>query len=241
MQKVNQKKTNTWKEIGTIAFLIIVVVLLSKIKCSPPDNPNQTDFPKDTIFRDTGKYVHDTLWKDYTGVVPIVTKYVDSSKHKPIEYIKVPYHDTEWIFTDTGSLWVIYDTLNFNPDFITTLPGNPKLIKSMLKQNSLSFDLLDTSARMSTYTYPINLSKYTYLWEDGILKARKNKGGFFSGIKPVPELFSTITYNPFRNSSRIDLSGTIWLGKLGFTTYVSATTNTSPIIDAGIGTRIKLR
>lgn len=228
--------------IGALAFL-----LGTRIDCNGKKGNDKDLFPTDTIYLYKDKYVYDTIKVPYKEVKPQIIIYKERLKADTLWGIELK-DTTIWIFTDTGHHSI--DTIGFDTRFLTFKPKNPKIIKGRYLENTMSMELLDTTGNVQTYTYPWNLVKYNYTWEDGVLKAVPIKRGFLSKFKFRTNFSMGLGYNPFRNSSKLDLNGTIWYGKIGLSAYSSATIDmipkkqskkTRPIIDGGIGIRFDLK
>lgn len=222
--------------IGGLAFL-----LGSRLDCG--DGGGLSDdklFPKDTTYIFKDRYVYDTIHEPYRGVIPTITVYKEklvTDSLVEFEYIT----NTDTVIRVVKIREGILDTSLFSSTFLTFRPKNPKLIRGSFKKEKISLDLLSPQGKLTTSEYPVNFNKYNYTWEEGQLKATPTFTGFFSKFKFSTEASTGLTYNPFRKSTRLDLQGTIWYGKAGLTSYIAASTNTKPNIDAGVGVRIKIK
>lgn len=132
------------------------------------------------------------------------------------------------------------DFAKYHVRFLKNYPKNPKLLRNQIAKNLLSYDFLLPDGYPRSVTYPIDLERFTYVWEMGSFKAvpvempRKKPRILF-------ESYGQVTYSPFRNSSRVALDGTIYIGKVGITAFGAYSTNTIPKFDFGIGPKIKIK
>lgn len=83
--------------------------------------------------------------------------------------------------------------LPINSSFLTSYPGTSRLLQFNLQKDHLNLVLQDTSGRISSKGYSLNLNKYKYLYNNNNLTYKKVS----SGLKLTP--FTSFQYRPFHN------------------------------------------
>lgn len=224
----------------TLAIGILGFLLGTRLDCGESQGPaDPILFPPTIIWKhDTVPFIDDTLRNPYKPVNPEITTYpilvMDTILKLRVD------HDTIFIFTDTGS--VVHDLYGFNSKFLTYKPENPKLIRERLGKKLMTMDLLNPDGEVWSMTYPMDLENYKYTWEDGDFKAEKLKAlPLFSKLKFTSELTSSFTFNPLRNTTRLELDGTIWYGRFGLRAFGAYQTKSQPTFDFQVGPRIKIK
>lgn len=227
-----QSKPILWVGITLIVGMLIWGLAKS---CNPP-TPATTWEKRDTMYLDS--FIHDTVPHYIYVEVPNVIGFHAPLRPSPGTTIKWK-HDT--LTKDSFIVVTRHDTVikEIAPGFLTNYPNNPKLIRHTLAKDSMKYDLFYPQGIVQSKSYPLNLDKYTYVYEDEVLKVLP--GPKRPWLKEVTTGSSMYTlYNPINQSFRLELDGTLNYRQVGLYGRVSVGT-TSPIFAPYIGTRVTLK
>lgn len=168
-------------------------------KCTPGGTaafPTHTD----TVIKDSFVFVK---VKGDSVKPQIIEKYFYGTRVDSFISFEVK-KDTMYLLRSDSTLFT------FNKKFLYNYPENPKLIQELLHKDKQIMSTTDpVSGAVTTYTYPLDLDNYDYVWAFGKFIATKKTLGnkIFPQLKP--EVYIGAFYNPFRNTIRLEAEGTI--------------------------------
>jgi hypothetical protein len=236
----NKKPLNKNLKIALIAAIILIVLSFFLGRCNRGGNTDPVLFPTETTYVFKDRYIYDTLKEGkFKPVLPQITVYRDRYIYDTLWGIQVG--DT--IFRK-DTVFKVVDNTNkiigqYNKNFLTFKPKNPKLIQGKFQAKQAELTLVKPDGKLQTMTYPMDLSKYYYVWENYEMKAVALKQPLSIRLKLKAEGSFGVTYSPFSQSTRVDAQGTIWIRNLGLTSYSEFNVGQKPLIDTRVGVRVR--
>ena len=234
MPETNQKKSNPliWLGLGVMVGLLIWGLW----KGCNPKPPISGFVPRDTIY--VPNYIHDTVDKYIYIEKTNVTVYDNPPHPLPGTKVEIRY-DT---ITKDSLIYVVRnDTIiqEFKPIFLTSYPEAPKLLRQLIYKDSITMDLFWPNGKVYSGTYPMDLDRYNYVYEHGVMKVLKGpKQPFLKQIKFQSYLYTL--YNPLNQSFRLELDGTLNYRSVGIIGRASLGT-APPYFAPYIGTRVTIK
>jgi len=224
---MNSKQTNT------ILIILVALLILSNVityQWVRRKNP-QVEVPDPVYVTDTvyakkyftllDKYNKDSLkWKDIKPKT--ITKWKEPKPVWPTVITLVP----DSIILKIGKL---EEEIAIHKGYITNFPKSPKLLKLEASKDSLEISTIDIASHLMTYSYPVYYDKYTYVWQNNELSAKKLK------IKKKIEtdfrnLYLNADYDLFSQNPSIYLDYNIDIGRMRYGTELRGTfTDKDPV------------
>jgi hypothetical protein len=200
--------------ISTLSLIFLLGYLTgTKWSCNgkrPPTTLYDTLYFSNPTYEIKEVFIHDTI-----------KHYIPVNAHPTVDYKDTP-DEPNYVVEIVRDTVVIKDNRDssivaaYNRRFLTTYLPNPKLLRSRFSKNHIAHDFLMPNGNRRTQNYPVDLEHYNYTWEMGDMKAVPIP---YTPIKPkwTFDSYTTMTYDPFQKSGRLQVDGTISKGKFGVT------------------------